>query len=404
MAKLDQIEQFNNGNIFPKTYEDTYLATRHIADTSIDIPENAIEKLKDKIAENGVYFGDESILKEVITGLIKGNIILQGPPGTGKTSLAKIICEVFHVNFDEVTAISDWTTYDTIGGLQPDTDEEGHEILKGKDGCIVESIVNCCNSVVQHKHYNGSKQASWLILDELNRCEIDKVFGELFTAFGNDSFTSAKSLRLWYEKDENKKRIYIPNCYRIIGAMNNIDKNFVFDISQGLARRFTFIEILPPTEEYFDSEIENAKVQAQKRVIGKMNHYGAQTINDSYFTTVNNNGNFLAAERELKDFIRHIRYQRTEDSSYLGLALGTAQIIDAYETLYISIVLDGSDFAILEKNDILSMIDIVIANRIIPQIDGFDYMKLNAFYSAISEKSEFNMFPKSKSAILKYLH
>lgn len=403
MANLDQIEQFNNGNIFPETYEDTYLATKHIAGKSINVPENVVEKLKEKIQEKGLYFGDDNVLREIATGVVKGNIILQGPPGTGKTSLAKIICDVFNVEYDEVTAISDWTTYDTIGGLQPDADETGHEVLRGKNGCIVESIIHCCNSVVQSEHYEGEKQASWLILDELNRCEIDKVFGELFTAFGNDSLTAPKSIRLWYEKDKNKKRIYIPNCYRIIGAMNNIDKNFVFDISQGLSRRFTFIEILPPVEEYFDKEVVNAKLQAQKRVIGKIGTYGSLTIDEQYFKMINENAAFSAAEREMKDLIRHIRYQRTEDSSYLGLEIGTAQIIDVYETLYISLIMDGCDSETVKKEDVLSLIDIVVASRIVPQIDGFDYMKLNAFYSSISEKPEYSAFKKSKGAIYKFI-
>lgn len=403
MANLDQIEQFNNGNIFPETYEDTYLATKHIAGKSIDVPENVVEKLKEKIQEKGLYFGDDSVLREIATGVVKGNIILQGPPGTGKTSLAKIICDVFNVEYDEATAISDWTTYDTIGGLQPDADETGHEVLSGKNGCIVESIIHCCNSVVQSEHYEGEKQASWLILDELNRCEIDKVFGELFTAFGNDSLTAPKSIRLWYEKDKNKKRIYIPNRYRIIGAMNNIDKNFVFDISQGLSRRFTFIEILPPVEEYFDKEVVNAKLQAQKRVIGKIGNYGSLTIDEDYFKMINDNAAFSAAEREMKDLIRHIRYQRTEDPSYLGLEIGTAQIIDVYETLYISLIMDGCDLETVKKEDILSLIDVVVASRIVPQIDGFDYMKLNAFYSSISEKPEYSAFKKSKGAIYKFI-
>lgn len=404
MANLDQIEQFNNGNIFPETYEDTYLATKHIAGKSIDVPENVVEKLKEKIQEKGLYFGDDSVLREIATGVVKGNIILQGPPGTGKTSLAKIICDVFNVEYDEATAISDWTTYDTIGGLQPDADETGHEILSGKNGCIVESIIHCCNSVVQSEHYEGEKQASWLILDELNRCEIDKVFGELFTAFGNDSLTAPKSIRLWYEKDKNKKRIYIPNRYRIIGAMNNIDKNFVFDISQGLSRRFTFIEILPPVEEYFDKEVVNAKLQAQKRVIGKIGNYGSLTIDEEYFKMINDNAAFSAAERDMKDLIRHIRYQRAEDPSYLGLEIGTAQIIDVYETLYISLIMDGCDWETAKKEDILSLIDVVVASRIVPQIDGFDYMKLNAFYSSISEKPEYSAFKKSKGAIYKFIH
>ena len=404
MANLDQIEQFNNGNIFPETYEDTYLATKHIAGRTIDVPENVVEKLKEKIQEKGLYFGDDSVLKEIATGVVKGNIILQGPPGTGKTSLAKIICEVFNVEYDEATAISDWTTYDTIGGLQPDADENGHEVLSGKNGCIVESIIHCCNSVVQSEHYEGQKQASWLILDELNRCEIDKVFGELFTAFGNDSLTAPKSIRLWYEKDKNKKRIYIPNRYRIIGAMNNIDKNFVFDISQGLSRRFTFIEILPPVEEYFDKEVVNAKLQAQKRVIGKIGNYGSLTIDEEYFKMINDNAAFSAAERDMKDLICHIRYQRAEDPSYLGLEIGTAQIIDVYETLYISLIMDGCDWETAKKEDIVSLIDVVVASRIVPQIDGFDYMKLNAFYSSISEKPEYSAFKKSKGAIYKFIH
>lgn len=403
MANLDQIEQFNNGNIFPETYADTYLATKHIAGKSIDVPENVVEKLKEKIQEKGLYFGDDSVLREIATGVVKGNIILQGPPGTGKTSLAKIICEVFNVEYDEATAISDWTTYDTIGGLQPDADETGHEVLSGKNGCIVESIIHCCNSVVQSEHYEGQKQASWLILDELNRCEIDKVFGELFTAFGNDSLTVPKSIRLWYEKDKNKKRIYIPNRYRIIGAMNNIDKNFVFDISQGLSRRFTFIEILPPVEEYFDKEVTNAKLQAQKRVIGKIGNYGALTIDEEYFKMINDNAAFSAAERDMKDLIRHIRYQRAEDPSYLGLEIGTAQIIDVYETLYISLIMDGCDWETVKKEDIVSLIDVVVASRIVPQIDGFDYMKLDAFYSSISEKPEYSAFKKSKGAIYKFI-
>jgi len=404
MAKLDQIEQFNNGNIFPETYDDTYLATRHIAKKSINISEDIVGKLKEKIAEKGLYFGDESIHREIVTGIVKGNVILQGPPGTGKTSLAKIICEVFNVDFDEATAISDWTTYDTIGGLQPDADETGHEVLIGKNGCIVESIVHCCNSIVQNEHYEGEKQASWLILDELNRCEIDKVFGELFTAFGNDSLTAAKSVRLWYEKDENKKRIYIPNRYRIIGAMNSIDKNFVFDISRGLSRRFTFIEILPPVEEYFDKEVSNAKRQAQKRVIGKVGNYGTDKVDDDLFESINGNAAFSSAEREMKDFIRHIRYRRQEDTSYLGLELGTAQIIDAYETLFISLIIGGYDLSAMKKEEILAIADVVISSRIIPQIDGFDYIRLNAFYSSISEKPEFSGFRRSKSAIYKYIY
>ncbi len=403
MANLDQIEQFNKGNIFPEDYSLTYVATKHISAKAISIPGNVLDKLKSKIKEKGLYFGNDDVLSEIVTGLVKGNIILQGPPGTGKTTLAKIICEVFNVDYDEATAISDWTTYDTIGGLQPDFDGK-NEILTGKNGCIVESILHCCNTVVKNEHYSGEKQASWLILDELNRCEIDKVFGELFTVFGSDSLSAQRLIRLWYEKDENKKRIYIPNRYRIIGAMNNIDKNFVYDISQGLSRRFTFIEILPPEEEYFNEEVKNAKIQSQKRVSEKISAYGGVNVDDSYYAKVNGNAAFVSAESDLKELIRHIRYEKEDDASFLGLPIGTAQIIDAYETAFITFVMGEHNIDEMRKDGFVAVFDSVIASRIIPQMDGFDYMKLNSFYTAISEKPDFAGFQKTKRAIYKLVH
>lgn len=404
MAKLNQVEQFNNGNIFPEDYNDTYLATKHIAREVMEVPEDVLGKLKQKILEKGLYFGDEMILREIITGVVKGNIILQGPPGTGKTTLAKILCDVFNVNFDEATAISDWTTYDTIGGLQPDVDGDGHEILAGKNGCVVESIVHCCNSVVQNRHYEGKKQASWLILDELNRCEIDKVFGELFTALGNDSLETLKSIRLWYQNNENKRRIYIPNRYRIIGAMNNIDKNFVYDMSQGLTRRFTFIEILPPEENFFDEELSIAKKQAHKRVEEKVSAYGSVKADDMFFNSFDGNAAFVASERVFKEFIRHLRYQRSEDASFLGLPLGTAQIIDAYETIYLFVIMGGYDYVSITREDIIAIVDSVVASRIMPQVDGFDYMRLSSFYTAICENSEFRGLDKTKETLYKFSH
>ena len=403
MANLDQIEQFNKGNIFPEDYSLTYVATKHISAKAISIPGNVLDKLKSKIKEKGLYFGNDDVLSEIVTGLVKGNIILQGPPGTGKTTLAKIICEVFNVDYDEATAISDWTTYDTIGGLQPDFDGK-NEILTGKNGCIVESILHCCNTVVKNEYYSGEKQASWLILDELNRCEIDKVFGELFTVFGSDSLSAQRSIRLWYEKDENKKRIYIPNRYRIIGAMNNIDKNFVYDISQGLSRRFTFIEILPPEEDYFNEEVKNAKIQSQKRVSEKISAYGGVNVDDSYYAKVNGNAAFVSAESDLKELIRHIRYEKEDDASFLGLPIGTAQIIDAYETAFITFVMGEHNIDEMRKDGFVAVFDSVIASRIIPQMDGFDYMKLNSFYTAISEKPDFAGFQKTKRAIYKLVH
>ena len=274
MANVNKIEQYNKGTVFPDNYEETYLATKHISDIKLNIPENALQKIKEKIDEKGLYFGDDAVLRNIIAGIIKGNIILQGPPGTGKTTLAKLICDVFDVSYTEATTNSDWTTYDSIGGLQPTANEDGREVIEGKNGYVVSSVLKCCDLIVQHENNGGKSQGNWLILDELNRCEIDKVFGDLFTALGSDSSEVERVINLWYQKDQNKKMIYIPNRFRIIGAMNNVDKNFVNDISQGLSRRFTFIDILPPEEKYFMTEAQNAKKLHKRGLLKKLKRMG----------------------------------------------------------------------------------------------------------------------------------
>ena len=180
MANVNKIEQYNKGTVFPDSYEETYLATKHISDIKINIPDDVFSKFKEKIDEKGLYFGDDSVLRNIIAGIIKGNIVLQGPPGTGKTTLAKIICDVFDVSYTEATANSDWTTYDSIGGLQPTANDEGQEVIVGKNGYVVSSVLECCDLIVKNENDDGILQGNWLILDELNRCEIDKVFGDLF--------------------------------------------------------------------------------------------------------------------------------------------------------------------------------------------------------------------------------
>ena len=216
---VNKIEQYNKGTVFPSSYEETYIATKHISNRKLEIPNNALDELKKVIENKGLFFGDDAVLRNIIAGIIKGNVILQGPPGTGKTTLAKIICEVFNVAYTEATANSDWTTYDSIGGLQPTANDEGAEVIEGKNGYVVSSILDCCDKIVRNENEGAELQGSWFILDELNRCEIDKVFGDLFTALGTDSLSAGRTINLWYQKDENKKKIYIPNRFRIIARL-----------------------------------------------------------------------------------------------------------------------------------------------------------------------------------------
>lgn len=398
MNNVDKIESYNNGSVWPYNYDQTYLATKHIQDLPLLIKDKLILELSEEINKSGLFFDDVDLLTEIASGLIKGNIILQGPPGTGKTSLISIICRVFNVNFDIITAVSDWTTYDTIGGLQPSVDEEGNEEICGKNGRVVESIVKCCNTILGNEKYNGPEQATWLVIDELNRSEIDKVFGDLFTAFGSDDLEHRK-INLWYENDKNKQFLYIPRRFRMIGVMNNIDKNYVFDISQGLARRFSLVTILPPKIESFNKEIENCKLKITKEMPKKIDKIGDTILNEEEIKNLFNDSYFKKNEASLVKFLKYIRYE--ENDKYLGLKFGTAQVNDLLENIIIYMILDNYTDLSPDKKDnrIKEIIDKSFNNRIIPQLDGFNYLKLKNFYESIISDPEFNWFKYSISTL-----
>lgn len=397
MANLDTIKQYNDGALIPNNYEETYLATRHVQDEQLIIENKIVDKLKSAVEAEGLYFDDEDIFKEIVAGLLRGNIILQGPPGTGKTTLAAIICRVFKTNMDVVTAVSDWTTYDTIGGYQPAVDDEGNEIITGKNGRVIESVKNCCETILKNKHYSGEKQATWLVIDELNRCEIDKVFGDLFTAFGSDKAENRK-IPLWFNDDFNKKIIYVPQRFRIIGLMNNFDKNFVFDLSHGLARRFTIISVLPPVESKFTEEIKQCKEIIAKEIPVKMNKIGSTVIDETQIKSYFTDSEFVSIEQKVSSLLKQIRYAGENN---LNLQYGTAQIIDFYENIIIQMILDDyASVAPAEKASRLEkIVDSAFNSRIVPQLDGIDYLRLKKFYQHIQSATEYAWLTKSIKTI-----
>lgn len=397
MANLDKIAQYNDGSLWPDNYNDTYIATKHIQNYPLEIIDNIVEELKKEVDAAGLFFDDDDMIKEIATGLIRGNIILQGPPGTGKTTLAAIICKVFNVKHEVITAVSDWTTYDTIGGLQPSVDDEGNEIITGKNGRIVESIVECCNTVLAKEKHGGTEQASWLVVDELNRSEIDKVFGDLFTVFGSDDLDKRK-MPLWFESDVNKKILYVPRRFRIIGLMNNFDKNYVFDLSHGLARRFTIISVLPPKENRFSEETENCKKLISKKLPSKIEKIGTLTLTEAFIDSLFGDQVFKDNELILAGLLKQIRYS---NENSLGLQFGTAQIIDLYENIAVQMILD--DYSTKAQDDRLELIhriiDAAVNDRIVPQIDGADYLKLKKFVADVKANADYSWFKKSMSTL-----
>jgi len=194
-----------------------------------------------------LIFEQDEILKDQITTALRcgKHIILVGPPGTGKSKLAKIICDNYNIEYMMATATSDWSTYDTIGGYKPDTD--GH--LYFDPGLFLQLF----------KDRETKQQTNkWLIIDEINRADIDKAFGSIFSALTGDTITlhfkaeNGKNIiikpEIFNDNSQPADNEYIiPTDWRIIGTMNTFDKTSLYEMSYAFMRRFAFVPIKVPS-------------------------------------------------------------------------------------------------------------------------------------------------------------
>ena len=165
------------------------------------------------------------LIERMVTGLLAGHIVLAGPPGTGKTTLAKLVAKAFKCTYKIETATADWSTYDVIGGLQPKITGAGanvSETIAPWLGHVTEAVRQCAVAVARNldSPADHPEQAHWLIIDEINRAEIDKAIGGLYTVLGGDR---SEPLRLWFEQDARRQALWMPGRFRIIATMNSVE-------------------------------------------------------------------------------------------------------------------------------------------------------------------------------------
>lgn len=165
----------------------------------------------------------------------KKNIILQGAPGVGKTFIAKRLAysmmgEMDTSRVDMVQFHQSYTYEDFIMGFRPT--EKGFELRKGV-------FYNFCKRAQE-----DSDRDYFFIIDEINRGNLSKIFGELFMLLEADK-RGDSSIRLLYEDEQ----FSIPENLYIIGMMNTADRSLAL-MDYALRRRFAFVTLAPQ----FDSE------------------------------------------------------------------------------------------------------------------------------------------------------
>lgn len=223
----------------------------------------------------------ESVTFDEITSLLesdKKQVILQGPPGTGKTYVGQKMAQYLAQSDLRVEVIQFHPSYayeDFIEGFRPSANE-GFEL---QDGIFKEFCA---------KAKANPEKKFVLIIDEINRGDLAKVFGELMFLLEYRH----KEAKLAY----SKKLFRIPENVYIIGTMNTADRSLAI-MDYALRRRFYFVNLPPNLERLKEWLVDNncqvdvedliKKIENANNEIAQLMHSQDYAIGHSFFMRKN---------------------------------------------------------------------------------------------------------------------
>ena len=233
-SELERMEYFGmqQGSLFKLTKGEYEFILDMIRDENPAPASKGNEKYdKAKFLED-VYMTESKYDRLVAVLKKKKNVILQGAPGVGKTFAAKrlaysIMEEVDDDRIEFVQFHQNYSYEDFMMGYKPV--EDGFELKYG-------IFYRFCQKAANHldKDY-------FFIIDEINRGNMSKIFGELLMLIEADY--RDKKATLAY----NGLSFSVPKCLHIIGMMNTADRSLAM-IDYALRRRFSFFDMEPGFE------------------------------------------------------------------------------------------------------------------------------------------------------------
>ena len=318
---------------------------------SYKIREPLMEAIK-MLEERGVFQEMKELDKE-----FDKNLILYGPPGTGKTYNSVIyavaICDGKPV--DELTDYAavmsrynelkkagriSFTTFhqsygyeEFIEGIKPIIDENkqdiGYTIEPGvfKKFCDNAKSITRTSTGIESTVIEENTEPYVFIIDEINRGNISKIFGELITLIESTKragMPEAASAILPYSGDE----FSVPSNVYILGTMNTADRSIAL-MDTALRRRFQFVEMMPDSDvlrKIHADKVEDLDVAAMLDKINERIEYlydREHTIGHAFFTDLKDDATLVKLQSIFeKSVIPLLQEYFYEDYQKIQLVLG----------------------------------------------------------------------------------